>query len=238
MDVLKLKQIDSELSQRLPESFSRGDHLLILNAMFHYKARLNEVNAVRYILDHENAPVTVQTMLDLYGALVKGTVYEGCGFKDRNIIVSDKRKEHLFITMPADQTPAEMERVCEKYSYLGNPTPEMLGDMITFMLTVQGIHPFRDGNGRFSSLLLQLLMFKAGFRCAPLVPVDIYKYGPNMGLHSKHVVYACGAFYGEHPIVADRYIEFMCRLLDKAYICLRDTIERYEFASGIASDAR
>jgi Fic family protein len=238
MDITKLREIDKNFYERLPPSFRNGEYLILPNAMFHYQSHLNELNAVRFIINHPDASLSVQTILDLYGALVKGTAYEGNGFKQKSVIISSEKNEHLYVTLPPEETPAEMEKVCREYEHLNRFTDNMADDMIRLVLIVQCIHPFADGNGRLSSLLLQFLMYKAGLKCAPILPLDFFKYGQNMYLHTMNIVYASGAFYGQHPIVFDRYIEFMSNMVYKSYRCLRDALERYELANCNSSDAR
>ena len=232
MDIAKLRQLDGKLYDRLPPSFLRGEHLLLPNAIFHTQHPLNEVNAVNHIISHASDPLTTETICGIYSALVKGTGFEGRGLKTGPVIIADGNSEHMYVTLPADETPAEMDRVCSEYAHLDHPSDDRADDMIRFMLILQCMHPFQDGNGRLTSLVLQFLMLKAGLRCAPLLPLDFFKYGKNMKTNTMHIVYASGVFYGQKPIVFDRYIPFMSSIIENSYDCLSSAVDRFHKAFG------
>jgi len=80
--------------------------------------------------------------------------------------------------------------------------------------------------------VLQFLMLKAGLRCAPLLPMDFFKYGKNMKANTMHIVYASGIFYGQKPIVFDKYIPFMSSIIENSYDCLSSAVSRYHNAFG------
>ena len=94
------------------------------------------------------------------------------------------------------------------------------------------IHPFEDGNGRFASVVLQFLMQKAHFRCAPFLPVDYLRYGYQMNLFAKHIVYASGAFYGHRPVRSDRFVPYMWDVIDNAYGFLEKAVKRCEISAS------
>lgn len=230
MDLASLRRKDETIYKRLPPFMRRGEHLLLSNAMFHTQKPLNELNAVHYIIDHASDPFCPRTICDIYASLVKGTELEGKAFKRRNVVVSNKKSGHMYVTTTVEETPFEIEKLCRDYSHLNNPGDDDFEDIFRVFLLVQCIHPFEDGNGRFSSVLLQFLLQKADLRCAPLLPFDFMKYGPQMSLITTHIVYASGAYYGHKPMVFDKFIPFTSDLIVKSYGYLEDTLERYEMS--------
>lgn len=233
MDLASLRAKDDDIYGRMPAFMRRGEHLLLSNAMFHHKSPLNELNALHHIMDHRSDPLCVKTVCEIYASLVKGTEFEGKSFKKKNVVVTDADSDHMYVTASVEETPYEMEKLCRDFRHLDDPCDDDLDDMIRVCLLAQLIHPFEDGNGRFSSVLLQFLLQKAHLRCAPLLPFDFMKYGSNMSVITKHIIYASGAFYGHRPIVYDKFIPFMKDLICKSYGYLDDTVKRYEMWQGL-----
>lgn len=231
MDIKALRERDEDLYARLPGFILRGEHFLLTSAMIHPGRLLNELNAVHYITEHGAEPFCLKTICDIYAALVEGTEFQGKSFKKRNVFVSDRNKKYIFVTASADETPLEMERICNAFRHLDNPKDEDLEDMFRFILMLMLIHPFEDGNGRFASVVLQFLMQKANFRCAPFLPIDYLRYGYQMAIFAKHIVYASGAFYGQRNVRFDRFIPYMWDIVDKAYGFLENAVRRYEISS-------
>lgn len=232
MDIAALRKRDADLYARLPAFMLKGEHLVLANAMFHPGRIMNELNAMNFIIDHESEPFCLKTICDIYAALTEGTEFEGKSFKKRNVFVSDKNRKYLFVTAAAEDTPAEMERICKEFRHLDNPGDENLDDMLRFILMLMLIHPFEDGNGRFASVVLQFLMQKAHFRCAPFIPVDYLRYGYQMNLFAKHIVYASGAFYGHRPVRFDRFVPYMWDVIDNAYGFLEKAVKRCEISAS------
>lgn len=83
----------------------------------------------------------------------------------------------FYVTASAEHTPEEMNALCEAYACLNEPEPEHFDAIFKFLLAFICIHPFQDGNGRMSALVLQFLLQKAGLSCAPYLPIDLVMNG-------------------------------------------------------------
>lgn len=111
------------------------------------------------------APLTEQTLLDLY-ALLMSKAAPGYKQTDNFILHKDKGvvKGILFIPPGADETPGAMADLVAAYQRWeqqgGLPPTAALG---CFLLDFLCIHPFPDGNGRMTRLLLVVLLLRMGF---------------------------------------------------------------------------
>jgi len=218
---------DRALYEKLPEVFLCGAHLPLLYRFAHPKRRFHEMEAFRLVRDHPELPLCTETVLRLYRAMTAGTALAGAGFKTGDCYIESA--DYLYIPTPAAGTPAAMEALCEKYRFLNEGRPENLDDIFRFLLELICIHPMEDGNGRLSVFLVQLLLRKAGFRCAPFLPCDYLQNGMYRGVYQKHIVKASGIFYGQKELEYGPFVLFVKDLLLDAYGFLREAVENGQF---------
>lgn len=133
-----------------------------------------EIAGYRDVLStiHENfehIPVRPNIILQLHRDLYR---YSGSAlggrFKtaDNTIEEVDARGNRAvrFQPLPAYETPAAMEQLCDAYArIIGNSDADPLLLIPLFVLDFLCIHPFSDGNGRMSRLLTLLLLYQAGY---------------------------------------------------------------------------
>lgn len=90
------------------------------------------------------------------------------------IIKSWPNKQEVRFTPPAAYlTPELVANLCEAYNQAvdaGNISPLLLSG--AFIFDFVSIHPFRDGNGRMSRLLMLLTMYKAGFDVGKYISIE------------------------------------------------------------------
>lgn len=218
---------DRALFERLPEVFLAGAHLPVLYRLAHPKLPLREMEAFRMVRDHPELPLSTETVLRLYRAMTAGTALAGAGFKIGDCIIESA--DYLYIPTPAARTEAAMEALCEKYGFLNDGRPENLDDIFRFLLELICIHPMEDGNGRLSVFLVQLLLRKAGFWCAPFLPYDCLQNGMYRGVYQKHIVRASGMFCGQKELEYGPFVLFVKDLLADAYGLLRAAAESGQF---------
>ena len=113
-------------------------------------------------------PLTPESILALHADLYTYIPDEGGQWKQRDNIIRqilpDGREVVRFLPLPADETPAAMEELCQR---LGQTWDSQQVDRLlitnAFILDFLCIHPFPDGNGRLARLLTLLLLYAAGY---------------------------------------------------------------------------
>jgi Fic family protein len=128
-------------------------------------------NALRYIFDRaaDESHLSVGLLLHLHRLLYEPTGLVGAGqFKTRdNLVVGrspDGKRETRFTPVSAAATPsmvAELAGIYENVVERGVHHPIVL--IAGFALDFTVIHPFADGNGRVSRLLINHLLDRSGY---------------------------------------------------------------------------
>jgi len=121
-------------------------------------------------------PVSEETILRLH-RLTRGEIWDAGKYKEKDgdIIEEfpDGRSRARFKTVPAGDTPASMKELTEAYDHgikERKIPPLML--LAAFNLDFLCIHPFRDGNGRVSRLLLLLQCYHLGFEVGRYISLE------------------------------------------------------------------
>ena len=132
-------------------------------------------------LIHENyryMPVTKNTILSMHNMLFKyaGDSWGG-HFKDINSKIvakyADGHEEVRFNPPEAFLVPDLIEELCKQYNDAfarGEISPWVLS--AAFVFDFVSIHPFRDGNGRMSRLLMLLTMYRSGFEVGKYISLE------------------------------------------------------------------
>lgn len=121
-------------------------------------------------------PISVETVLTLH-KMTRPNIWDSGQFKkdDGEIIEKhpDGRVTLRFKPLSAQETPDAMEQLCKDTVELlqGRDVPPMVL-LAAFNLDFLCIHPFRDGNGRVSRLLLLLLMYHLGFEAGRYISLE------------------------------------------------------------------
>lgn len=142
-----------------------------------------EISGYRNVLAiiHENydhIKITPNNILALHKQLFDFTESTwGGSFKntDNSIITTyaDGHQEVLFTPPPAYLTPELVENLCEAYNNsIENNTFPPLILATAFMIDFVSIHPFRDGNGRMSRLLMLLELHQIGFNVGKYISLE------------------------------------------------------------------
>ncbi|MBI2505074.1 MAG: Fic family protein [Candidatus Latescibacteria bacterium] len=131
-----------------------------------------EVRGYRQALDliHKQSadlPVSEKTVQRLHG-LARGQVGDAGRYKDKDADIieryTDGRERVRFRTIPAAQTPVFMRQLVELWEdSQRDRRMHPLIALAAFNLDFLCIHPFRDGNGRVSRLLLLLQCYHLGY---------------------------------------------------------------------------
>ncbi len=140
-----------------------------------------EVRGYRDALNliHESAGrlvISEPTILDLH-RLSRGGLGDAGQYKERDVDIiqnyPDGRSRVRFKTVPASQTGMAMAELTSLWNDLVDDRrlPPLLA-VAAFNLDFLCIHPFRDGNGRVSRLLLLLQCYHLGFEVGRYVSIE------------------------------------------------------------------
>lgn len=115
-----------------------------------------------------NLPVSEETILRLH-RLTRGEIWDAGRYKEKDSDIIEKyldgRERVRFKTVSATETAVCMQELTEKWrDCLRERWVHPLIELAGFNLDFLCIHPFRDGNGRVSRLLLLLLVLSSGIR--------------------------------------------------------------------------
>jgi Fic family protein len=121
-------------------------------------------------------PVSEDTVLRLH-RLTRGEIWDAGKYKDKDGDIIEKfpdgRSRVRFKTVRATDTPICMQELTEFYDNAVKerriPPPVILA---AFNLDFLCIHPFRDGNGRISRLLLLLQCYHLGFEVGRYISLE------------------------------------------------------------------
>jgi Fic family protein len=130
-------------------------------------------------LIHEQAaalPLSEETLLRLH-RLARGNIWDAGQYKheDGDIIETypDGRQRVRFKTLPATQTPDAMRELLRLWTEcLRDRWVPPLIALAAFNLDFLCIHPFRDGNGRVSRLLLLLQCYHLGIEVGRYISLE------------------------------------------------------------------
>jgi Fic family protein len=140
-----------------------------------------EVRGYRQALDliHSRGatlPVSEQTILELH-RLIRGDAWDAGAYKDKDGDIVEKypdgRERIRFKTVEAAKTSAGMAELLEKWdNCMLERWAHPLIALAAFNLDFLCIHPFRDGNGRVSRLLLLLQCYHLGYEVGRYISLE------------------------------------------------------------------
>ena len=224
----KLLEKDALAFSLLSEQEKKGEHLRLLFVMAHPSPNgdkpnekpLNQMKGFDYLREHLDDPIDCDFILGLFGAMLGKE--KGEWKKSNNYFDFGKA---FYITLPHDKTPEAMEDLCRRFAYLNHSNFENLDDIFLFILHFICIHPLQNGNGRVSAFLLQILLYKAGFKAAIYLPLDALMNGLYRQRTSLEIRRASGSFYGRKELDLTFYAPYMMELLEKSYGFLIEALQ-------------
>lgn len=142
-----------------------------------------EISGYRDVLElihehYQDIPITSNSILGLHKQLFNYTESTWGGhYKDiNNTIVNhyrDGSQGVRFTPPPAHMTPELVDSLCRAYNqaiHAGVLSPLLLAG--AFVFDFVSIHPFRDGNGRISRLLMLLTLYQNNFLVGKFVSIE------------------------------------------------------------------
>jgi len=183
VEVAKIQSTDS--SNRIEGIFTSDTRLrqLVSNKTTPHNRSEEEISGYRDVLDlihqqYKYIPLNSNTILTLHKHLFNFTSSSWGGhFKDiDNEIVAhypDGRAEIRFTPPKAFITPELVDNLCKEFNaaITKDEIPSLLLDG-AFIFDFVSIHPFRDGNGRMSRLLMLLTLYKLGFNVGKYISLE------------------------------------------------------------------
>ncbi len=140
-----------------------------------------EVRGYRQALEwiHEKGtqiPISEKTILQLHG-LTRGEIWDAGKYKQKDGDIIEKYPDGTsrvrFKTVPATEVRAAMKELVEQWKTgLQEKKIHPLILMAAFNLDFLCIHPFRDGNGRVSRLLMLLQCYQLGYEVGRFISLE------------------------------------------------------------------
>ncbi|MCG2721352.1 MAG: Fic family protein [Thermodesulfovibrionales bacterium] len=134
-------------------------------------------NALKLIHEQaEKLPVSEDNILRLH-KLAKGDIWDAGKYKEKASDIIEKYPDGStrvrFKTVPPDKTPLYMSELIDLWNQcLRERWVHPLIAMAAFNLDFLCIHPFRDGNGRVSRLLLLLQCYHLGYEAGRYISIE------------------------------------------------------------------
>jgi len=134
-------------------------------------------NALKLIHEQaEKLPISEDTILRLH-KLAKGDIWDAGQYKEKASDIIEKYPDGTsrvrFKTVPPNKTPLYMSELIDRWNQcLRERWVHPLVAMAAFNLDFLCIHPFRDGNGRVSRLLLLLQSYHLGYEAGRYISIE------------------------------------------------------------------
>jgi Fic family protein len=121
-------------------------------------------------------PVSEQTIRELH-RLCRGEIWDAGKYKEKDGDIIEKypdgRSRIRFSTVPAKETPQHMAELIEMWDRcLVEQLVHPLIALAAFNLDFLCVHPFRDGNGRVSRLLMLLQCYHLGYEVGRYISLE------------------------------------------------------------------
>lgn len=178
-------------------------------------------------------PINEETIKELH-RLTRGEIWDAGKYKEKDSDIIEKRPDGTssirFKTVPADKTPAFMKELISLWNTCIEERPvHPIIAMAGFNLDFLSIHPFRDGNGRVSRLLLLLQCYHLGLEVGRYISLE------RIIEQNKERYYEALALSSEgwHKAAHDpwHYVNYICFILKNAF-------KEFEERIGLVSSPR
>ena len=177
LDLLEIAKIQStEYSNKIEGIYTSDDRLkqIVLDKTMPKTRSEKEIAGYRDVLNtihanYEYIPIIPSMLLQLHRDLYKfsGEGYGGKFKSSDNIIAEvgrNGKKSIRFKPVPAWQTAESINDLCSAFNeIIESENVDSLLLIPMFILDFLCIHPFDDGNGRMSRLLMLLLLYRSGY---------------------------------------------------------------------------
>ncbi len=244
VNVAKIESTDA--SNRIEEIITSATRLekLVNQSTMPKNRSEEEIFGYRNVLTmiHENysyIPISANSILTLHKELFAFTSSTwGGSFKesDNQIITqfADGHSEVRFSLPPAFITRELVENLCNAYNQAvqDHTFPELIIDA-AFMLDFVSIHPFRDGNGRMSRLLMLLTTYRAGYDVGKYISLERLIEQTKSAYYDT-LLKSSGSAWEQNQNDYQPYVNYFLSIVLQAY---RELNERIDFTGDRTLDA-
>lgn len=183
-------------------------------------------------------PVLEETVLKLHSS-IRGEIWDAGKYKDKDGDIIEKfpdgRSRVRFKTVPAADTPSCMKNLITLYDEaIRNHRIPHLVLLAIFNLDFLCIHPFRDGNGRISRLLLLLQCYHMGFEVGHYISLERLIEQNKERYYETLEQSSQGWHEGKHDPWA--YINFLLSILKMAYNEFEERLGQIKSPRGAKTD--
>ena len=189
--------------------------------------------------NHEKISIEPETFKRLHGLAQGGTVGDAGAWKQtQNEIVEiypDGRREVRFRPLEPAQVPRAMEELCLAYRHSMDQlkvTP--LVALACLVLDFLCIHPFRDGNGRVSRLLILLALYHHGHHVGRYISLERIVEQTKETYYEVLQKSSTGWHEGGHDIFP--WFNYFLSTIRTAYREFEERAERQRPARGSKAD--
>lgn len=179
-------------------------------------------------------PMTEDTIRALH-RMCRGEIWDAGQYKDKEIDIierfADGTSRIRFRSVAAAETPAAMAGLCQTWpKALAKETLHGPVALAAFNLDFLCIHPFRDGNGRVSRLLLLLGAYHLGFEVGRYISLERLIEDTKADYYETLRQSSQGWHEGQED--AWKYIAYVCTTLKAAYRKFEDRLAMIEEPRG------
>ncbi|MBU0676490.1 MAG: Fic family protein [Verrucomicrobia bacterium] len=172
---------------------------------------------------HESAPdiyLSADTVLELH-RLSRGEVWDAGKLKEKDGDIIERYPDGTsrvrFRTVSARETPAALDQLVGLWrETLNEGTAPSLILLAAFNLDFLCIHPFRDGNGRVSRLLLLLQLYQLGFEVGRYISLERVIENSKDRYYETLELSSHGWHEGKHDLWP--YVNYLLFVLKTAYV--------------------
>lgn len=123
---------------------------------------LNNYTALRFVLEHLDAPINEAVILEIARLLTQGTLDEGVkhGYRDAGVQVVSGRQEVVYTAPPAEYVKPMMDALIR---YIADACVHPIIKACVAHVYFVIVHPLFDGNGRTARALSYMILLQAGY---------------------------------------------------------------------------
>lgn len=123
----------------------------------------NNYEALTYVLENIDAPITKETIFQIYSLVTKDTLEEPAAsdrYRDEPAFVRSQRGEIVHTAPKAEQVPQMMDALV---AFIADSELSPLIKACVAHFYFVYVHPFIDGNGRTARALSYMILLQAGY---------------------------------------------------------------------------
>lgn len=123
----------------------------------------NNYEALTYVLENIDAPITKETIFQIYSLVTKDTLEESVAsdrYRDEPVFVRSQRGEIVHTAPRAEQVPQMMDALI---AFIADSELSPLIKACVAHFYFVYVHPFIDGNGRTARALSYMILLQAGY---------------------------------------------------------------------------